>query len=72
MADIKFVNGLALDALDITKESILYICECKTASIAEVFVGNAKHSCPIHVLTNIKAINARIGHECVVENKFEC
>ena len=72
MADVEFVNGLTLDALDITKESILYACEGATASIAEVFVGDAEHSCAIHVLSNVKAINARIGQECVVENNFKC
>lgn len=56
--DVEFVDRFTLHSLNIAEELILDARYWNTGCIAEVIVCDAKHSCAIHVLTDVKIINA--------------
>ena len=58
ITDVEFVDRFTIHTFDVAEELTLNAGYCNTGRIAEVFVGDAEDSRTIHILTNVKAINA--------------
>ena len=58
ITNVEFVDRFTVHTFDITEELTLNAGYCNTGRIAEVFIGEAEDSRTIHILTNVKAINA--------------